>query len=295
MQANAMGMTSHKMSRCVRHRHMRIVLDGHDVGMMLGHVSLPPVNVLTPSQIIGSARKAFLSARKVQIDGKPVASCEIMMACANPTSMPAAMSVLRCTNTVVFGMDWVDYVRGILLAVGQALIELGVSKLFETIKAPDVTGGQVPNQMVWEALFSAAFGHGASLESALTKIFKDVLGQAAGNAVDGAIASAEGERHVGEMTLGVATPVFGTLGVVVGGSSPTEVENLGAAGLSGERGDSQVGPTGGRRLFAEAADRRRDDDQYWATVENGAQHRAVHEARGLVRDPLSAVFYRRGE
>ena len=51
------GLQQNKLTTTVYHKFQWIMLDGHDCGYMIPHVTIPPVNVLLPIQIAFSSRK----------------------------------------------------------------------------------------------------------------------------------------------------------------------------------------------------------------------------------------------
>ncbi len=75
------------------HRGMWIVLDGHDCGMMIPDVTIPPApNIAYPMFWPFSSRKPVFAASTVKMNGTPVACAQTvgfppipMMTCGDPT------------------------------------------------------------------------------------------------------------------------------------------------------------------------------------------------------------------
>jgi hypothetical protein len=90
------GMQQNKLTTTVYHKFRWIMLDGHDCGYMIPHVTVPPTNVLLPLQIAFSSRKTIFAASTVKANGTPIACTQLlpvpvtMMACAEPISFPTA-------------------------------------------------------------------------------------------------------------------------------------------------------------------------------------------------------------
>jgi hypothetical protein len=132
-----------KLSTTVLHKAMPVVLDGHNCGYMLPHISIPPANLLTPLQIAFSSRKVAFSASTSKANGKPIA-CVFpsflmpMTCCAQPVTLPNGIALLNVLNTVIVGCTWMDFFLG-WLSIGLTML---IDKIF--YKPPQALG--------WKAL-----------------------------------------------------------------------------------------------------------------------------------------------
>lgn len=117
-----MGAGQNKLSQRVRHRGKSIVVDRHDVGAFLVHVTLPPTPksaLENAKQTVESSRKVIFASSKVLVEGKRVAACwshagypTPMTACADPLGLPIAACPTVKTNSACFGMTVGDWIAG---------------------------------------------------------------------------------------------------------------------------------------------------------------------------------------
>lgn len=105
-----------KLTRRITHRRAAIVQDGHDVGAMIPHLSIPAFNVLIPIHMLFAKRKTVFFEPRVRFEKRFAAPCSAfamlptpMMSCNDPISMPIASSVTDHWNTVEFGMSFSSY------------------------------------------------------------------------------------------------------------------------------------------------------------------------------------------
>jgi hypothetical protein len=123
---------NNQFTTTVYHHHVWIVLDGHDLGPMLGHMCIPPV-LPTPVppfidtcvkvivDVLLSSRKAYFSAGEVKANDKPIACCTMFVDfLAPPTPMatcgivpaPTVGSATSLMTDLLVGMTWVDFFAG---------------------------------------------------------------------------------------------------------------------------------------------------------------------------------------
>jgi hypothetical protein len=116
MWAPGFGLQQNKLTTTVYHKFQWMMLDGHDCGYMIPHVSIPATNLETPLQIAFSSRKVMFSASKVKANGTPIGCSQVllfpMMTCMNPVSVPGSYPPMNLLNTVTVGMSWQDVVSG---------------------------------------------------------------------------------------------------------------------------------------------------------------------------------------
>lgn len=115
----------------VTHKGMWIALDGHDCGMMIPDVTIPPVNLWYPMMWPFSSRKPSFAASTVKMNGTAVACAQMiglpplpMMTCGEPVSVPVCWSALSVTNTVQVGMTFLDLIIGIIGIVASVVTDL---------------------------------------------------------------------------------------------------------------------------------------------------------------------------
>jgi hypothetical protein len=141
------ALFQNKFTTTVLHKAMFIALDGHNCGYMLPHVSIPPLNTLTPIQIAFSSRKMAFSAAKVKANGTPIATTAPvlfpMMCCAQPVTLPSGAAPTNCLNTVAVGVTLADAIFG-WVAIGLTACAEGLTR-----KLPEQKGwlGDIQKQL----------------------------------------------------------------------------------------------------------------------------------------------------
>ncbi|MCA9607958.1 MAG: hypothetical protein KC619_20250 [Myxococcales bacterium] len=112
---------SNKLTETVRHQGFCFALEGHDVGPMIPHISVPPDNVMLVPTILGSKRKTNFSAGEVKADGKAVACCYSvpfpighiptpMSFCSKPFDLLAGTGLAPMLHSLLVGQQWVELV-----------------------------------------------------------------------------------------------------------------------------------------------------------------------------------------
>ncbi len=142
----------------VTHKGVWIALDGHDCGMMIPDITVPPApNLNYPIGWLVSSRKPSFSASTVKMNGTAVACAQWiglpplpMMSCGDPISAPVSWSALSVTNTVSVGMTFTDLVVGYLNIAASVLVDyifskipfnkLGLGNVLETILGNSLKG-----------------------------------------------------------------------------------------------------------------------------------------------------------
>jgi hypothetical protein len=124
-------LNQNKLTTKVTHKDMRIVLDGHDCGVMIPDVTIPPVNAYYPLIWPFSSRKIAFSASLVQMEGTATGCADMaaglplpMMTCGNPISAPTAIVLSNVLNTVVVGMTPWDVFFGYAGIVASILVDV---------------------------------------------------------------------------------------------------------------------------------------------------------------------------
>lgn len=99
-----------------------VILEGHDCGMMLPHLTVPLNNGLLPLTILMSKREVKFQSFYNRMDRKQVALAGAMsqmplMSCGEPLSMPGTFPLTSSLNHETVGMTVADFVGGWLNAV----------------------------------------------------------------------------------------------------------------------------------------------------------------------------------
>lgn len=135
----------------VLHKGFFIMLDGHNTGMLIPDVTIPPApNMQYPLMWPFSARKVMFSASKVQMCGTAVACSQWIglppvpqMSCGDPISAPVDFSMITITNTVIVGMTLGDLLIGVVACALSMAIDFILYKLFPPGAASSFSAGLV--------------------------------------------------------------------------------------------------------------------------------------------------------
>jgi hypothetical protein len=125
------GLQQNKLTTTVVHKMQFFMLEGHDCGYLIPHISNPPVNLMLPIIIGFSSRKALFSASKVKANGTAVGCSQLlplplpMMTCASPWSEPTSLPPTNMLNNVEVGMTVGDALAG--------LVNIGLTIAFELL------------------------------------------------------------------------------------------------------------------------------------------------------------------
>lgn len=121
-----------KFTTTVMHKQGPIVLEGHDIGMMIPDITIPPVNVYYAIMWPFSSRKIAFTASTVMMDGKMVGCSQVaflpMMTCGDPLSAPLAVPLINSLNTVNVGLVPKDIWLGIIKIGASIAIDLAFFK-----------------------------------------------------------------------------------------------------------------------------------------------------------------------
>jgi len=127
-----------KLTTTVLHKNMFMVLDGHDVGMLIPDLTIPLANQWYAVMWPFSSRKVMFSASTVKLDGTPAGCAGIvegfpMMTCGDPVALPSSFPITNCLNTVIVGLTFKDIMMG--------LLEISLSLVIDAAfyKAPKAT------------------------------------------------------------------------------------------------------------------------------------------------------------
>jgi hypothetical protein len=117
-----MALQQNKLTTTVFHKAQFVVLEGHDCGHAIPHVTIPPANVKLPLTIAFSKRKVMFSASKVKANGAQIACTELavqlpMLCCAAPASLPIGFPSCNSLHTVSVGLSNGDFAAGLFALI----------------------------------------------------------------------------------------------------------------------------------------------------------------------------------
>lgn len=126
-----------KFTTTVLHMGWPIVLDGHDIGMMIPDVTIPPTNLFYPITWPFSSRKITFASASVKMNGEAVGCSDPriflpMMTCGDPISRPTAVPLANWTHTLFVGLAPADIWFGVAKIATSVVTDL----FFEVIAPP---------------------------------------------------------------------------------------------------------------------------------------------------------------
>jgi hypothetical protein len=161
-----------KFTTTVLHNGWQIVLDGHDIGMLIPDVTIPFVNLLYPVMWPFSSRKIMITSSQVKMNGKGVGMAFIplapMMTCGDPCTLPSSVSLTSWLHNVHVGFTWGD----LLLGWAKAIVSVAIDFVFSKLSPPgsDVTnlGQHLAKAALGKFVPLDGLGWGKKLVSSLT-------------------------------------------------------------------------------------------------------------------------------
>ena len=117
-----LALQQNKLTTTIFHKAQFVVLEGHDCGYAIPHITIPPANIKLPLIIAFSKRKVMFSSSKVKANGAQIGCTELggppiplpMMCCAAPTSLPNGFPSFNGLHTVSVGLSGGDVAAGFL-------------------------------------------------------------------------------------------------------------------------------------------------------------------------------------
>ncbi len=126
-----------KLTRTVKHHHKCIVLDGHDIGTLIPHLTIPLLANPWLFYIVPmSSCKIQFSASTVKMEKKAVGCASFsattpMMTCGEPTGSPLSFPVSNCfVDKVKVGMTPGDFYMGWAQIAATMALNLILFKIF---------------------------------------------------------------------------------------------------------------------------------------------------------------------
>jgi len=126
-----LALQQNKLTSTVFHKTQFVVLEGHNCGYVIPHVTIPLTNPKLPLYIAFSSRKVMFSSSKVQANGAQVGCTEIggapvpipMFCCGSPISVPNGFPSFNSLHTVSVGLSIGDIVAGFIAIASEMLGE----------------------------------------------------------------------------------------------------------------------------------------------------------------------------
>ncbi|HJX51422.1 MAG TPA: hypothetical protein VJ801_01540 [Polyangia bacterium] len=127
-----LALQQNKLTTTVFHKAQFVVLEGHDCGNGIPHITVPPANLNLPLDIAFSKRKVMFSSSKVKANGAQIACTELagppvplpMLCCGSPVSLPNGFPSFNSLHTVSVGLSIGDIVAGFIAIAGEILGEV---------------------------------------------------------------------------------------------------------------------------------------------------------------------------
>ncbi len=115
-----LALQQNKLTKTVFHKSQFVVLDGHDCGHLIPHVTIPITNPKLALYIAFSKRKVMFAASKVKANGAQVGCTALigfhiplpMLCCGSPMSLPNGYPMFNWLNTVSVGLSMRDLLSG---------------------------------------------------------------------------------------------------------------------------------------------------------------------------------------
>ena len=125
-----------KFTTTVVHNGFPIVIEGHDIGMLIPDVTIPAVNLLYPIIWPFSSRKIMVTCSTVKMNGKMTGMACIpfipMITCGDPMGLPSSHSLTSWLHKVHCGVTWGD----LLLGYAKALVSAVIDFIFDKLGGP---------------------------------------------------------------------------------------------------------------------------------------------------------------
>jgi hypothetical protein len=130
-----------KLTTTVLHYGLPLVQEGHDQGMLIPDVTIPPVNLWYAVMWPFSSRKIMFFSSIVQYDKKGAGCAAIcipfpMMTCGEPISAPTAFPITNLLNTVIVSLSPGD----ILMGIGRIAFSMALDFVFNKLSQPSPPG-----------------------------------------------------------------------------------------------------------------------------------------------------------
>jgi len=222
----------------VLHKGLFIMLDGHNTGMLIPDLTVPPApNMQYPLMWPFSARKVMFSASTVKMGGTAVACSQWIglppipqMTCGDPISAPVDFSMITVTNTVSVGMTLGD----LLIGVAACVISMAIDYILSKVMKPPGAQGNLAKGLIEGFL--------AKMIPGMDK--GETIKRVAGAFGDFAVSAMKGDPSFKLVILG--NPDGGPIGLEVEIKPPAEGSNdswiTGRGNILGMQGATQ-GPT----------------------------------------------------
>jgi hypothetical protein len=132
-----LALQQNKLTSTVFHKSQFIVLEEHDCGHMIPHITIPPANIKLPLDMAFSKRKVMFTSSKVRANDAQVAATEMlgppvplpMLCCGSPIPIPNGYPAFNSLHTVSVGITIGDILAGLFAIAAEILGEVLSGKL----------------------------------------------------------------------------------------------------------------------------------------------------------------------
>lgn len=142
-----------KLTTTVLHYGLPMIQEGHDQGMMIPDVTIPPTNIWYAVMWPFSSRKVMFFSSLVHYNQKGAGCTALflpfpMLTCGEPISAPTARPLTNLLNTVIVSLSPGD----ILLGIGRIAFSMALDYVFSKIGGGDAPTGSAWSQVGQEFL-----------------------------------------------------------------------------------------------------------------------------------------------
>lgn len=188
--SSVMGSASLTETVVVSPADETVALKGHDCGILIPDVTVPPLNVWLPIAWLFSQRNMVFASSSTRFEGKYVGLSAALIlnqiTCADPVKLPAAAVLpMNLRHRVKVGMNWKDLLMGWAEVVFVAVVDLIFAKIGGDLKTkkfanPSLSGDKLMTQLKGDKLVrkAAAEGREAARKAAKNKSFKEMRQEA---------------------------------------------------------------------------------------------------------------------
>lgn len=130
-----------KFTTTVLHWGLPLVQEGHDQGMMIPDITIPPANIWYLVMWPFSSRKIMFFSSLVHYDKKGAGCAALflpfpMMTCGEPISAPTARPITNLLNTVIVSLSPGDIIMG----VARIAFSMALDATFNKLSSPSPPG-----------------------------------------------------------------------------------------------------------------------------------------------------------
>jgi len=172
------AVNQNKLTTKETHKGMNFGLDGHDCGMLIPDVTIPPANLFYAIMWPFSSRKYIFAASAVKAEGTAVGCATLylpLLTCGDPIGAPTTVVMLNLfINNTKVNLTLGDFLAGLLKAAVSMLLDFAFSKI------PGVGGSAGPLGLTRAALKESM---SKARDAVASRVLKEGLSTLGGEAV----------------------------------------------------------------------------------------------------------------